>query len=331
MLPTAEDVQPCYIGMDEVAHFEEMIGFFCKLVSQTGSHMRKAAIGQVHALGELIEETSTGPLKTRLLEVAAQMTQLAGCMSYDCRMYKVAQRYYLLGLRFCQEAGNHLIPSKLIGELSYIATAMGNHQEFLELINFALYSLPIQQQGLVRAELLARRASALALLGKSSDARRAIEASLEMSAGTKNEPLPPVFDYLSLGEIHGLAATTYLDLARHAGRSDSISGYTAQAEKEIIAALEGRERSLARSRAVDTIRLMNTRLLQNEPSEAVNLGNTVLELARGVRSSRVADRLVQFQRELRDHHPRFPKNAEFHDRLRAHLVHSGEKEAPFVV
>jgi transcriptional regulator with XRE-family HTH domain len=322
----AEDVRLRRVGMDEVAHFEELVEAFSKWGSQSGSQMRMAVLGQVRLLGKLLENTPSGSVKNRLFEVAAQMAQRAGCMSYDSRMYGVAQRYYLSALRFCREANNHLIAAKILSDMSYIATAMGNHKESLELIDAAISALPARRQGIVRAELLGRQASARALLGYSLDAKRSVEESLRVNANSMDESLPPVFNYLTSSEIYGLASTTYLDLAKRDLFRGSASGYALHAEKYALAAIRGRDENFTRSRAVDTIRLMNIRLLNREPDEAIRLGNSVMDFAREVRSSRVSDRLVQFHRDIKTAHRGLSGIEAFEDVLRSHLVRSGERK-----
>ncbi|HEV3156527.1 MAG TPA: helix-turn-helix transcriptional regulator [Candidatus Baltobacteraceae bacterium] len=318
--------QPHQVGLTEVADLEEKIMEFSKWGSQNGTHMRKAVIGQVRAVGELLEETPPGAIKTRLFEVAAQMAQQAGLMSYDCRLYGLAQRYYSLALHFCREAGNHLIAAKVIGDMSCIAIAMGKHQDALKFLSFAISCLPTRRQGLVQAELFGVFAATQARVGNSLDAHRAIEASMDASRNATNDPMLPVFNSLNLAAIHRWIATTYLNMARRDGSRDSASGYTAQAEQHVLVTLEGRKVPYFRGRALDTIRLMNVRLLQGEPGEAVNLGHSVMNFACGIRSSRIVDRLVQFHREVQDHYPSMPEIEEFRDRLRAYLIRSGETD-----
>ncbi|HEV3156695.1 MAG TPA: helix-turn-helix transcriptional regulator [Candidatus Baltobacteraceae bacterium] len=326
----SEDFQPSRIGLAEVESLEEMVARSAKWSGQTGSYMRKAAIGQLRAVGEILEEAPSGPVKIRLFEVAAQMAIQAGWMSYEALMYGIAQRYYLTALHFCREAGNRQIAARAIGDLSRLATDMGNHQEALELRKFALYCLPTRRQGLLRAELLGYQASTQARLGETSDARRSIEASVDANLNVPDKQLPPIFGYLDSTMIHYVATTAYLNLVRHGGPHDSMSDFLTRAEQHAIASIRERNDNLPVYRAMDTIQLMNIRLLQGEPTEAIKLGNSAIDLTSGVRSSRVADRLVKFDREVQDRYPTLPEIAEFHDRLRFHLIRSGEKGVSFV-
>ncbi|HEV3157260.1 MAG TPA: hypothetical protein VGZ00_07935 [Candidatus Baltobacteraceae bacterium] len=324
-----EEIQPHRVGVDEVADLEEMVRLSTKWGAQTGSRMRKAVIGGVNSAIELLEETPSGPLKTRLFEVAAQMTQGAGFMSYHARMYGVAQRYYLWAVRFSREIGNRRLAAKVIGDMSRLATDMGNHQEALELLASALYCLPIHRQGLVQAELLGFQASAQALLGDASGARRAVETSLDASANATDDLSLPIFEYLKPTFISYVATAAYTNIARLDGPRVATSHLLAQAEEHAKAALEEDDHFPA-YRALDTIQLMNVRLLQGEPLEGVRLGNSVMEFASGVQSSRIINRLIKFDREVRERHPRLPEIREFQERLRIHLLNSGEKEASVV-
>jgi transcriptional regulator with XRE-family HTH domain len=315
ILSMSEDFQPSRIGLAEVENLEEMVARSTKSYVQTGSYMRTVAIGQLRAVGEILEETPSGPVKIRLFEVAAQMALLAGWMSHEALMYGIAQQYFLMALHFCREAGNRQIAARAIHDLSRLANDMGNSQEALELRKFALYCLPARRQGLLRAELLGHQASTQALLGDSSDARRSIEASLDASLNAPDKQLPPVFGYLDSTTIHYVATMTYLNLARHGGPRDSTSDFLARAEQHVATSFEEGHQNEPAYRAKKTIELMNIRLLQGEPTEAINLGNSAIDFASGVRSSKIADRLVKFRRELQYRYPTLLESAEFHDRL----------------
>jgi len=321
-----EKLQSHHLGENEILFFEEQILNFSKWSSQSGTHMRKAVIAQVRTISELLEEMPSGSAKTLLFELAAQVAQQAGLMSYDCRLFGMAQRYYALALQFSKEAGNRLISAKVFSDMACISIDTGKHQDAEKLISFAISSLPTSRQSFVQAELFARLASTQERLGNTLDAQRSIEVSIRANGDSPDARKLPGFNNLHSSAAHRWIATTYLDLARGDKAQGAAARHTACAEQHIRKAIDEGNSYSRRAKALDTIRLMEVRLLENAPREAVALGNSVLSFAGGVRSSRIVDRLVRFYRDVQKCHSHVPEIEDFRERLRAYLIRSGETD-----
>jgi transcriptional regulator with XRE-family HTH domain len=290
------------LGTDEAAELEQAVQLFCLWdASGLGGLHRKAVAGQFHAVAERLRDHHAPEIKQRLFLIAAKLASLAGWMSYDQGMYGIAQRYWLLGLHACREAAAPAVGAKIIGDMSMIPAQQGRHEDSLNLIHSALYSLPRDKSStLVRSELLGREANAYARLGgETSNAVRAAETGVEVwSEGPKESTPDGFFDYLHQQRGEVLAATAYIDLALQDPAHTRRRHYAELAERHVQAVRAGRPQEYTRSRILDEIKLAQVRVAQAEPTEAAKVAQGSLKLAENTRSSLVVDKLLRLNGAL---------------------------------
>ncbi|MCZ9337691.1 hypothetical protein NGM37_07855, partial [Streptomyces sp. TRM76130] len=63
-----------------------------------GGLRRKAVVGQLHEVTDLLQEPHPEATRVRLFKVAAELAELAGWMSYDVGLQPTAQKYFVLAL-----------------------------------------------------------------------------------------------------------------------------------------------------------------------------------------------------------------------------------------
>ncbi len=63
-----------------------------------GGLRRKAVVGQLHEVTDLLQEPQPETTTKRLFKVAAELAELAGWMSYDVGLQPTAQKYFVLAL-----------------------------------------------------------------------------------------------------------------------------------------------------------------------------------------------------------------------------------------
>lgn len=101
MAPVSTD----QLGADQLSDLEQSVTFFRRWdASGAGGLHRKAVVGQLNAVAETLGEPHAVATERRLFQVAAELAQLAGWMTYDTGSFGLAQRYYLLALGACQHA-----------------------------------------------------------------------------------------------------------------------------------------------------------------------------------------------------------------------------------
>ena len=292
--------------------------------SGVGGLKRKAVVGQLNAVAESVHDTSDTVARTQLLSVMAELAQLAGWMAYDQWLPGVAQRYYVLALHACREAGPAMLALgvKVIGDMTQLSTALGNYDDSLNLAQSGLYALPRSESRLVRSELLGLESRAYAQLGRrdAPDAARSAEACVEVwHEAADDEPAPDWLHYMNQAEVDCLAANTYTQLALQTDDRTRWRAYAGRAEHHTLQARQTRANGYDRSRILDEIRLAKVRLSQREPVESVEVATTALGLAEPVRSTVVYDWLIRFHTELVTRHAGEASVADFTDQLRDHL------------
>jgi len=320
-LPSAP-AAPGVVGSEDVEELERAVGLFRRWdAAGVGGLRRKALVGQLNAITESLAEAQAPAVRQRLFQITAELAQLAGWMSYDEGLTGLAQRYYVLALHACREAGAAALGAKVIGDMTQLSTALGSYDDSLNLVRTGLYALPRHGNPLVRSELLGLEARAYAQLDgrDASDAARSAEACVEVWQEAPDDPTPDWMHYMNQSEVDCLAANAYIELALRAGDPGRRRRFCERAEHFALGARDHRASGYDRSRILDEIRLAKVRLAQREPAESAAVANAALSLADQARSSVVCDWLIRHHNELRTRHPDMVEVADFHEQLRDYL------------
>ncbi len=123
------------IGPDDLDELRDAVELFRRWdASGVGGLKRKAVVGQLNAVAETVQETIDTATRTNLLPILAELAQLAGWMAYDHGLPGAAQRYYLLALHACREAGPGAVPLgvKVIGDMTQLSTSLAALRRQLE-------------------------------------------------------------------------------------------------------------------------------------------------------------------------------------------------------
>lgn len=104
-----------------------------------GGLRRKAVVGQLHEVTDLLQENHPAPVMKRLFKVAAELAELAGWMSYDIGLHPTAQKYFVLALHAAKEAGDKPLGSYILSGMSRQMIHLGRPEDALELVHLAQY------------------------------------------------------------------------------------------------------------------------------------------------------------------------------------------------
>lgn len=310
-------------GVDDLGELRDAVKLFRRWdASGVGGLKRKAVVGQLNAVAESVHEITDGTARAELLSILAELAQLAGWMAYDHGLPGAAQRYYLLALHACKEAGPGAVPLgvKVIGDMTQLSTSLGNYDDSLRLAQTGLCALP-RTEKLVRTELLGLEARAYAQLGprEAPDAARSAEACVEVWHEAEDKTAPDWLHYMNQAEVDCLAANTYTQLALHADDQTRWRVYAGRAEYHTLRARQTRASGYDRSRVLDEVRLAKVRLSQRELREALTVAVDALSLADTSRSSVVHDWLLRFHSEVTERHAGESSVHQFTDQLRDYL------------
>jgi hypothetical protein len=257
-----------------------------------GGLRRKAVVGQLHEVTDLLQEPQPESVTRRLFKVAAELAELAGWMSYDVGLQPTAQKYFVLALHAAKEAGDKPLGSYVLSSMSRQMIHLGRPEDALELIHLAQYGSRDCASPRTQAMLYAMEARAYANMGQPSKCKRAVRMAEDTftDADDWDEPDPDWIRFFSEAELHGENSHSFRDLAYVAGRSPT---YATMAEPLMKQAVElfGKDAEHQRSYALNLIGMSTVHLLQREPEQATVLAGEALGIARKVRSERVNTRI----------------------------------------
>ncbi|MFD7705471.1 hypothetical protein [Streptomyces caelestis] len=258
-----------------------------------GGLRRKAVVGQLHEVTDLLQEPQPEATTRRLFKVAAELAELAGWMSYDVGLQPTAQKYFVLALHAAKEAGDRPLGSYVLSSMSRQMIHLGRPEDALELIHLAQYGSRDCASPRTQSMLYAMEARAYANMGQPGRCKRAVRMAEDTFAEADewDEPDPDWIGFFSEAELYAENSHSYRDLAYVAGRSPT---YASLAEPLMRRAVElfGREGGEhQRSYALNLIGMATVHLLQSEPEQSAVLATDAIKAAKKVRSERVNTRI----------------------------------------
>ncbi|MFJ2116284.1 MULTISPECIES: hypothetical protein [unclassified Streptomyces] len=256
-----------------------------------GGLRRKAVVGQLHELTDLLQEPQPEATSKRLFRCAAELAELAGWMSYDVGLQPTAQKYFVLALHAAKEAGDKPLGSYILSSMSRQMIHLNRPDDALELIHLAQYGSRDCATPRTQAMLYAMEARAYANMGQPSRTKRAVRMAEDTFSdiGLDGEPEPDWIRFFSEAELNGENAHSYRDLAYVAGRSPTYASLAEPVMRRAVELFEHDEHQ--RSYALNLIGMATVHLLQREPEQATALAERAVAVARKVRSERVNTRL----------------------------------------
>ncbi|MFJ4716179.1 hypothetical protein [Streptomyces sp. NPDC088785] len=257
-----------------------------------GGLRRKAVVGQLHEVTDLLQEPQPDSTTRRLFKVAAELAELAGWMSYDVGLQPTAQKYFVLALHAAKEAGDKPLGSYILSSMSRQMIHLGRPDDALELIHLAQYGSRDCASPRTQAMLYAMEARAYANMGQPGKCKRAVRMAEDTftDADDWDEPDPDWIRFFSAAELHGENSHSFRDLAYVAGRSPAYASMSEPLMRRAVD-LFGQDAEHQRSYALNLIGMATVHLLQKEPEQATVMAKEALGIARKVRSERVNTRI----------------------------------------
>ncbi|MEV0783068.1 hypothetical protein AB0I52_08785 [Streptomyces sp. NPDC050423] len=285
--------RPSRLSGPELDLLESTTAMFRQWDAQCGGGLRrKAVVGQLHEVTDLLQEPQPAATAKRLFRCAAELAELAGWMSYDVGLQPTAQKYFVLALHASKEAGDKPLGSYVLSSMSRQMIHLGRPDDALELIHLAQYGSRDCATARTQAMLYAMEARAYANMGQPSKCKRAVRMAEDtfLDAGIDGEPEPDWIRFFSDAELNGENSHSYRDLAYVAGRSPTYASLAEPVMRKAVQ-LFGEDDEHQRSYALNLIGLATVHLLKREPEESTVLAEKALRVAKKVRSERVNTRL----------------------------------------
>ncbi|MEU6227423.1 hypothetical protein [Streptomyces sp. NPDC047042] len=281
------------LSKPELELLESTTAMFRQWDAQCGGGLRrKAVVGQLHEVTDLLQEPQPEATTRKLFKVAAELAELAGWMSYDVGLQPTAQKYFVLALHAAKEAGDKPLGSYILSSMSRQMIHLGRPDDALELIHLAQYGSRDCASPRTQAMLYAMEARAYANMGQPGKCKRAVRMAEDTFADVHDwdEPDPDWIRFFSRAELYGENSHSFRDLAYVAGRSPT---YASMAEPLMRNAVDlfAKDTDHQRSYALNLIGMATVHLLQREPEQATVLAAEAMVIAKRVRSERVNTRI----------------------------------------
>jgi hypothetical protein len=279
------------INHHHVALVEQATGTFRRWDNEFGSGMRrKAVIGQLNEAASLLG----GPFQSeqvgrRFFSAVADLTQLAGWMSYDLEFHATAQRYFLLGMHLARDAGDRPQVARMLYCLARQMIDLERYREALDLAQTGVYAIRRSAAPKATALLLVIQGRAYAGMGNAADCRHALEMAQEAFSQAGPGTDPSWCAFFDDGELYGLLGVTLRDLAL--ASTEGTERYAAEAQPWLERAIKDRQSHFLRSRVMDMDSLAVVSILLQERKAAGWAFAKAKSMASQVNSLRVDSRL----------------------------------------
>ncbi|MEU1305368.1 hypothetical protein ACQEV4_11395 [Streptomyces shenzhenensis] len=289
----AESRRPGRLSKPELDLLESTAVMFRQWDAQCGGGLRrKAVVGQLHEVTDLLQEPQPAATTRKLFKVAAELAELAGWMSYDVGLQPTAQKYFVLALHAAKEAGDKPLGSYILSSMSRQMIHLGRPDDALELIHLAQYGSRDCASPRTQSMLYAMEARAYANMGQPGKCKRAVRMAEDVFAEADDwdEPDPDWIRFFSEAELYGENSHSYRDLAYVAGRSPA---YASLAEPLMQRAVKlfAVDHEHQRSYALNLIGMATVHLLRREPGQGTAYAMQAMSVAKKVRSERVNTRI----------------------------------------
>jgi hypothetical protein len=196
------------VGMADVEILTEQVTQLRQLDYRYGSgRLREQVVSLLHReADQLLHGTYSEKTGKALLTAVAQATKLAAYTPADVGRSALAQRYYIQGLDLAMAAGDRLYAANVLGLMSHMTVQIGHNAltEHDRLRNgrqgvaLARAGLAVAQGTVtpaLAAELHAKEARGLALVGDVREARRAVLEAQRCYESMSPEGEPPWQDF----------------------------------------------------------------------------------------------------------------------------------------
>ncbi|MBY8888791.1 hypothetical protein K7472_28675 [Streptomyces sp. PTM05] len=290
-VPAARGSRPTRLSGPELDLLESTTVMFRQWDAQCGGGLRrKAVVGQLHEVTDLLQEPHPAPVAKRLFRVTAELAELAGWMSYDVGLQPTAQKYFVLALHAAKEAGDRPLGAYVLSNMSRQMIHVGRPDDALELIHLAQYGSRDSATATTQAMLHAMEARAYASLGQVNKCHRAVRMAEDAFSDSLPTEDPDWIRFFSEAELNAENAHSYRDLAYVAGRSPTYASLAAPVMNRAVE-LFAADSEHQRSYALNLVGMASVHLLKAEPEQASDLAGRAIDVAKKVRSERVNTRI----------------------------------------
>ncbi|MEU6854995.1 hypothetical protein ABZ901_34340 [Actinacidiphila alni] len=283
--------RPSRLSEQELQLLESTTVMFREWDNQCGGGLRrKAVVGQLHEVTDLLQEPQSEDVARRLYRITADLAALAGWMSYDVGLQPTAQKYLVLALHAAKEAGDRPLGAFILSSMSRQMIHLNRPDDALELIHLAQYGSRDTATATTQAMLHSLEARAYANMGQVNKCHRAVRMAEDTWTDSRPDEDPSWISFFNEAELNAENAHSYRDLAYVAGRSPAYASL-AHPVMERAVELFSDDAVHQRAYALNLVGLATVHLLQESPEQAAHFTDRAITVAKRVRSERVNTRI----------------------------------------
>ncbi|MEV6011194.1 hypothetical protein AB0M29_30775 [Streptomyces sp. NPDC051976] len=290
-VPRDSGGRPSRLSEQELQLLESTTVMFREWDNQCGGGLRrKAVVGQLHEVTDLLQEPQPEAVARRLYRITGDLAALAGWMSYDVGLQPTAQKYLVLALHAAKEAGDRPLGAFILSSMSRQMIHLDRPDDALELIHLAQYGSRETATATTQAMLHALEARAYANMGQVNKCHRAVRMAEDTFGDTRPAEDPSWISFFNEAELNAENAHSYRDLAYVAGRSPTYASL-AHPVMEKAVELFSNDSVHQRAYALNLVGMATVHLLQRNPEQAAHFTDHAISVAKRVRSERVNTRI----------------------------------------
>jgi tetratricopeptide (TPR) repeat protein len=275
-----------FSGMSMRASSEHLLKMFLHLDDEMGGDSLYAPLARYVA--RMSASVRDDP-KDGLPEFG-QLNQLAGWLALDSNNHVAARRHFMEAVAVGRETNDLGLTASALAYMSLQDTYRGELTSALSLAQEALSLDSSQLTPLTRTMLGTRLARAHASLGESTECFRTLESARNSFADSGSVDEPHYVSYVDSIEVAGQEGACFLALGMSTKAVTSLAS--------AIGLLGIHSPTRVRDRVHYLARLAKCYLISNDLDKACQTAMHALDLSQMIGSSRVAERLSEFERSL---------------------------------
>jgi transcriptional regulator with XRE-family HTH domain len=273
-----------------------------------GGACRDAVVAQLSWASQMLKAQSTDVVRKKLFEAVADLHNLAGWTSFDIDMLDAARNHFGQALELAKRSENEALVANVLYRMGRVYLHHEAPNDALKL--FQLGQVAAQQSGseLAVAVLCANEAWAYASMpdeggNNEQQAQRMIARARSEFERASDEDIPDWVRFFTETDLHAMIGTVFTVLSASDVKHSKI------AIPHLERALGSYSDDMNRSRVFNLAALATNHLREGDVDQGARVGRKAVDLAEGVRSSRVSSRMQPLAEEARKR----PNNADSRD------------------
>ncbi|SFS84594.1 Transcriptional regulator, contains XRE-family HTH domain [Saccharopolyspora flava] len=294
---SASTPAPARIGMTDVQQIQAATKALRDLdYRYGGGTCRDAVVAQLSWAQQLLDSTSSDPVRKQLFVALADMHSLAGWTSFDVGLLDPARSHFGRALEFAKRADDDSLVASVLYRMGRVYLHYQEPNEALKL--FQLGQIAAQESGssLTVAVLCANEAWAYGMLNKPDQVQKMVGRTKDEFARANVDDAPDWVRFFTENDLHGMIGSAHDALAVFDPKK-----HASIAVAETIKCNEAYGADMQRTHVFGLSLQATNHFRAGDVQEALKVGRRALQFGERVKSARVADRLKPLELEAGKH------------------------------